>query len=366
MSVWKIIVAVLVFVILALAAIIIFTDKLDKVIVSLIPRPQEPKDRPYIIREVTFPGGAKEVKLAGELTMPHGDGPFPAIIMITGSGPQNRNEELAGHKPFLVFSDYMTRQGYAVLRYDDRGVGQSSGQFREATTKDFAADAASAMRWLRTQDNINIDLIGYAGHSEGGYIAPLAAQEEVPGFIILLAGPAQKLSDVILQQQIDIAKAHNKDEAEFKKIHVVIGGLVRILKSSSTPEEARKKLQAFLKKNDLSREQIDATIDLFATKWGLWIIDRDLMPSIKAYKGPVLAVFGGKDLQVSAEINAPIIEKALSHKASQVVTFPELNHLFQPAKTGSPEEYVWIETTFDESALKVIADWLKGVIARGR
>ena len=139
----------------------------------LIPCPQEPKDRPYHIREVVFPGGAEGVKLAGEMTAPQTGGPFPAVILIAGSGPQNRNEDLSGHKVFLVLSDYLTRRGYVVLRYDKRGIGKSSGDYQMATMADFADDAAAAMRWLKAQSDIDMARIGFLGHSSGGYVAPL-------------------------------------------------------------------------------------------------------------------------------------------------------------------------------------------------
>lgn len=161
---------------------------------GLWPRPQEPKERPYRVETVRFAGGESDLLLEGELTMPYGDGPFSAAVLITGSGPQDRNESVAGHKPFLVLSDHLTRSGYAVLRYDDRGVGQSSGDYSVATAKDFAADAAAVFSWLQRHPKINPSRIGFIGHSEGGYIAPLAANSAHDvAFMVFLAGPAKPL-----------------------------------------------------------------------------------------------------------------------------------------------------------------------------
>ncbi len=361
MSLWKILIAITFLVIIA-TLILLFTNWGNEILVRLVPRPQEPNDRPYVIKEVRFPGGAEGVTLAGELTMPREGGLFPAIIMITGSGPQDRNEEVAGHKPFLVFADYMTRRGYAVLRYDDRGFAQSSGVFQTATTKDFAADAAAAMHWIRLQANIDVNRIGYAGHSEGGYIAPLAAEEENAAFLILLAGPAKSLNEVALKQNTEFAKLEGMDENQVNDVRTYTGDLLCIFRYASTPEEAHRRAWKLFK----ARKQYLGSLAYIAegglkhqpSTWLMWLINYDPIPALKAFSGPVLAVFGGKDIQVSASDNAPIMENVLLNSHSRVMTFPNLNHFFQPTETGAMSEYWWKTTTFDEQAMKAIADWM--------
>lgn len=331
---------------------------IDGIFVSLAPRPQVPRKRPYIIRDAAVPGGAGDVLLAGELTMPVEGGPFPAVILITGSGAQNRNEEVAGHKVFLVLSDYLTRRGYAVLRYDDRGVGGSRGDFSTATTADFAADAAAALSWLRSQPEIDASRAGYAGHSEGGYVAALTAQIERPDFMILLAGPSQVLSEVAMLQVAEIGAASGMSESVLAVENRNSAKLMEILRSSKTPGDARDQLGSYLRDQGIPETAVREGLDLWATPWGLWIVDFDPRQLLAAYEGPVLALFGEKDLQVSAAANAPDMQSALRHSGSEVHTLSGLNHLFQPAETGLPDEYWRIETTFDEGAMKTIVDWL--------
>ena len=341
-----------------LGAVASCSQTVDEIIVGLQPRPQEPKDRPYVVREVSFPGGADGVVLAGELTMPAGEGPHPAVVLITGSGPHDRNETVSGHKVFLVLSDHLTRRGYAVLRYDDRGVAESGGDFSTATTLDLATDAAAALAWLRTQPGIDPARAGYAGHSEGGYVAPLAAPTERPDFMVLLAGPSQKLSDVVLLQQEEILRASGADDGMLAVNRRHAAELLQILRSAGTPGEAKRRIETFFRAEGVSEARIGENVDFWATPWGLWVIDFDPRPALAAYGGPVLALFGETDLQVSPEANAPDMVEALRHPDSEVVTLPGLNHLFQPSETGLPDEYWKIETTFDPAALDAIADWL--------
>lgn len=336
----------------------------DAIVVSMVPRPQEPDERPYAVTEVSFPGGGEEVTLAGELTMPLDGGPFSAVILITGSGPQNRNEEVSGHKVFLVLSDYLTRRGYAVLRYDDRGIGQSSGDFSTATTLDFAADAAAALGWLRAQPAVDATRAGFAGHSEGGFVAPLAAAAERPDFMILIAGPSQVLSEVIVLQQTEIGRAQGISEAEVVENDRIVARILEVVRGSKSPGEVHDRLEVLLRDHGASETELRANLDLWATPWGLWIVDFDPRPSLAAYDGPVLALYGAKDLQVSAVANAPDMIASFAHGGSEMLVLPGLNHLFQPTETGSPDEYWQIETTFDEGAMTAIADWLDLTLSR--
>jgi pimeloyl-ACP methyl ester carboxylesterase len=315
---------------------------------------------------VTFPGGAEGVTLAGELTMPREGGPFPTLIMITGSGPQTRDEEISGHKVFLVLSDFLTKRGFAVLRYDDRGVGESTGDFTTATTEDFALDAAAAMRWLKAEEHIDTSRAGYVGHSEGGWIAPLAVQTEDAAFMVLLAGPAENIVDTVIRQNADMPRAEGKS-GDWVALNVsATQGLMDIFKSARTPDEAHARALAhyarYQKKLGLPANQLEASLELVPPAWWIWAVKYDdPLPALRAFEGPVLAVFGEKDTQVSASANAPIMEDVLSNDASTVLTLPGLNHLFQPSKTGAISEYWRIRTTFDESAMEATADWLESL-----
>lgn len=332
----------------------------------LMPRPQEPKERPYHIGEVVFPGGAEGVMLAGEVTMPQTGGPFPALILIAGTGPHNRNEEVApGHKTFLVLSDYLTRCGYAVLRYDKRGIGESRGDYQTATMDDFADDAAAAMRWLKTQSNIDTTRVGFLGHSEGGMVAPIAAQSVDAAFLVLLAAPARDLAKVGEYQNTEIPRAMGKSEEWITRHQEVARESIKILKSATMAEQVRKQFEDLDQKNpghllllDFLGISLEEFFELVPPIGMMWAVRYDPLPALKAYPGPVLALFGSKDLQVSASANAPIMKRVLSHEASKTITFPGRNHLFQPAKTGSLDEYAWIETTFDQGAMETITNWL--------
>lgn len=360
----KLILIVILLPLLVVGAVVLFTPWLDGLIVDNIPRPQDPVERNYVIREVKFDGGETGVTLAGELTMPNSEGPFPAIVMITGSGPQDRNEQIMGHKPFLVFSDYMTKRGYAVLRYDDRGFAESTGNHNTATTEDFANDAVAALRWLKSQDNIDPLKTGFAGHSEGGYIAPLAAEQEIVNFMILLMEPAQTLAATLVEQQVDIAQVVGKSDADIARIKALIEATLGQVRISASPDEIRNRITPMLNENiDIVYEgNIEVALDIFASEWMMWLLDRDPIPALTSFTGPVLAIYGGMDAQVSAETNAPIMKATLTHTHSEVVVSPEINHFFQPVKTGALDELIWSDTTFDERLLDTIGDWLDATV----
>lgn len=337
--------------------------------IGLWSRPQEPKDRPYRIETIRFSAGEGNVWLEGELTMPYGHGPFPGVVFISGSGPQDRNEEIAGHKPFLILSDYLTRRGFAVLRYDDRGYGKSIEEFFEATADDFAMDAATAFELLQNHPDINRTQIGFLGHSEGGYIAPLAARRVLDAtFMIFLAGPAKPLlPDVVQDQARDLLYSIGASEAAIAKGSRQFAKLSDILRTTESSEETKRKVKAFLKEEGISTltgkklswPEINESIRLWGSAWGRWYAaGYDPLPALKAFNGPVLALFGATDLQVSARENAPIMTSVLMHPKSEVHVFQGLNHLFQPSEDGKLEDYAKIETTIDESVLRKIGDWL--------
>lgn len=325
------------------------------------PRPQDPRDRPYRIEPVRFPGGPG-VMLAGELTMPHGDGPFPAAVLITGSGPQDRDETVVGHRPFLVLSDHLTRAGYAVLRFDDRGVGESTGRFEAATMTDFAEDAAGAFRFLTEDKRIDATAIGFIGHSEGGYIAPVAAGHVPAAFLVLLAGPAKPLlPDVMVRQFADVNRAEGFAEKRIADGQQHYRDVTRILSSGEPLHEIRTAMDWYLASSGLSKRERAANLETWGTAWAVGYAGYDPLPALKGYPGPVLALFGGTDLQVSAEENAPVMRAALSNPKSSVEVFKGLNHLFQPSKTGKVSDYLWIDTTIHPDVLDRIAAWLGGL-----
>jgi uncharacterized protein len=340
----------------------------------VITRPQEPKAPfPYTAEDVTFPNEKFNINLAGTLTIPAGEGPFKAVIMITGSGAQNRDEELMGHKPFLVIADYLSRHGIAVLRYDDRGVGKSQGKYQEATSADLATDGEAAIRFLRNNPKINPKEIGIIGHSEGGLIAPIISASD-PGvaFIVSLAGPGVTGERIILKQSEDLGRMAGVKESELKESMEINKTLYAILKKEKDNKTAEtkivKKYTDILEKKKTSKEDIDKSVkQLQATfgadryTWFRYFIMTDPAVFWKKVKCPVLALNGEKDLQVAAGENLQAIEKTLKSSGNnsiKAIKLPELNHLFQHCMTGLPTEYNTIEETFSPEALKIISDWI--------
>jgi pimeloyl-ACP methyl ester carboxylesterase len=340
-------------------------------------RPQEPKPPfPYISEDVTFKNEKFNIELAGTLTVPEGKGPFTAVIMITGSGAQNRNEELLGHKPFLVIADHLTRNGIAVLRYDDRGVGKSQGDFITATSADMATDAEAAYYFLKNDPRIDKNSIGLAGHSEGGLIAPIVASSNPGiGFIISLAGPGVIGEKIIHRQNIDISLASGADEKDVRESISINKKLFAVLIKEPDNRKAETKLseeyERILNKKKMSAEEIEAALKQLKTglnpatyEWFRYFISTNPAVFWKRVKCPALALNGEKDLQVAPDINLKAIEKALrsgGNKSIKTIEFPGLNHLFQHCKTGLPAEYGEIEETVSPEVLKVISDWIRGL-----
>ncbi len=348
-----------------------------KVIEKVEPkRPQEPKEPfPYYTENVTFQNPKANISLAGTLSLPKKEGVFPVVVLITGSGPQNRNEELLGHKPFLVISDYLTKNGIAVLRFDDRGVGESKGDFETATSADFATDVESAIAYLKTRKEINPKKIGLMGHSEGGIISPMvAAKSKDVSFIVLLAGtgiPGDKL--LLLQQEL-IAKASGVSEAEIAKTSSINSKVFEAVKQSTDNQKLKTDLTTLINENekDMKADEIPngmskddyiaMQVKMVSSPWMEYFIKYDPAPTLQKVKCPVLAVNGGKDLQVPPKENLSAIENALKKGGNTRVTvreFPNLNHLFQECKTGAPSEYAEIEQTFSPLALNQITKWIQ-------
>ena len=346
-----------------------FDVNLSKEIVQkqVFSRPQEPKKPyPYYTEDVKFVNKTANVTLGGTLSLPKKEGNFPVVILITGSGAENRDEEIFGHKPFLILSDYLTKKGIAVLRLDDRGVGESTGNPGTATTMDFATDIQAGVDYLKTRAEINKKKIGLIGHSEGGIIAPMVAGNSKDiNFIVLLAGPGLRGDKILLLQNELIKRQSGMPEVEIQKEKEIYKGAYDLIIASSVNDQNLKNnISTYLKTryNDRSK---DENVKLFTTQaTGVWMynfIKLDPVPVLEKVKCPVLALNGSKDLQVPAEVNLEAIKKTLTESGNKKVTtkiLPNLNHLFQECQTGLPTEYGTIEQTFSPIALEEISNWL--------
>jgi hypothetical protein len=324
-------------------------------------RPQDPvKPYPYREEEITFPNSVAAITLAGTVTLPQGKGPFPAVVLITGSGPQNRDEEIVGHRPFLVLSDYLTRRGLAVLRVDDRGTAKSGGDFSTATTADFATDVEAAVAYMKSRPDIG--RIGLIGHSEGGIIAPMVASRNPDiAFIVLLAGTAVPGSEIIPEQVKLLNMVAGKTPEQAAEAAAKERSVLRLVVTEKDPAELKKKLHEILSPL-MQQEQIDPTIESLTSPWFKYFLTYDPAPALRKVKCPVLALNGSLDRQVSPAQNLLAIRAALQQGGNrhfEAVEMPGLNHLFQTAKTGSPEEYQVIEETFSPAALEKIAGWIQ-------
>lgn len=339
-------------------------------------RPQEPiKPYPYYSEDITFENKKAGISLAGTLTLPNKDGVFPVVILISGSGPQNRDEELLGHKPFLILSDFLTKNGIAVLRYDDRGTAFSKGDFNTATSADFATDVESAITYLKTRNEINKRKIGLIGHSEGGIIAPMVAHKSKDvAFVVLLAGTGIQGDQILLLQQKLIGKASGVSEEDLKKNELINRKIFDIVNKSNSLEQLNIDLTNFIKQslvNSPNTEKpqgmsdddfVKLQVKQIANPWMQYFIKYNPAPTLEKVKCPVLAMNGEKDLQVPAKENLEAIKKALTKGKNKKVTIkelPNLNHLFQECKTGSPAEYADIEQTFSPIALTEILKWIQ-------
>src|SRR5665648_483941 len=328
----------------------------------------------YIEEEAIYENKEAGITLAGTLTLPSGNGPFPAVLLITGSGPQDRNETIYNHSPFLVLADYLTRQDIAVLRVDDRGVGESTGDFSQATSEDFASDVLAGVEYLKTCKEIDPKKIGLIGHSEGGIIAPMVAVKSPDvAFIVLMAGTGLTGEEILYLQGALISRAMGVSEEDIIKNRQFNDKIFSVLKEEEDSEIAEKRLrQMFMedweKMSDEKKEQIGdpevflkAQLQSLLSPWLKFFLTYDPKPTLSKVKCPVLAINGEKDLQVPPKENLRAIEDALKTGGNQNYTIkelPGLNHLFQTAQTGVPAEYVKIEETISPEVLKIISDWI--------
>jgi pimeloyl-ACP methyl ester carboxylesterase len=347
--------------------------------VPTIHRPQEPKPPyPYTSEDVTYPSLQAGVTLAGTLTLPKGTGPFPVALLITGSGPQNRDEEILGHKPFLVLSDYLTRHGIAVLRVDDRGIAKSTGNFATATSADFAEDVRGGVAYLKTRKEIDPKKIGLIGHSEGGFIAPMIASTSKDiSFIVMMAGPGVPGNEIVLEQSALIAKSAGEPDSILTLNRNLMTKAFSIIKAEPDNAAARTKIESACEQEvkalpsdqQAAAKAINAEVDRqmgsLLSPWFRYFLTTDPRDFLRKVTCPTLAINGAKDMQVPPKQNLPEIQKALTAAGNThfvVKELPGLNHLFQTCTTGAPSEYSTIEETIAPIALETIGDWIHSTV----
>lgn len=338
-------------------------------------RPQEPAaPYPYYTEDVTFTNEQAGINLAGTLTLPKKEGNYPAVVLISGSGPQNRDEEVMGHKPFLVLADHLTKNGIAVLRYDDRGIAESKGKFAGATTSDFATDAAAAFKYLKTRKEINAKKIGLAGHSEGGTIAPIVASENKDiAFIVLMAGTAIPGDENMMLQNYMLGKADGMPEEELTKLAKINRKIYDAIKAEQDARALKSEVTAIFNKEfkplliskGIPQEQVTKYIEIqseeLSSSWYTHFIRYNPAPALEKVTCPILAINGSNDLQVAPKANLDAVKRATDKSGNKRVTvkeLPGLNHLFQESTTGAVAEYETIEQTFAPAALNEISGWI--------
>ncbi len=328
----------------------------------------------YHSEEVKFINSTDHLSLAGTLTLPAKKGVFPVVILISGSGPQTRDGEFAGHKLFLVLADYLTRQGIGVLRYDDRGFGQSTGNFSTGTSLDFSYDVQSAIEYLKTRKDVDKTKIGLIGHSDGAMIAPMvAARSSDVSFIVLLAGPGVPGDKLLLDRQELIEKKVGLADSLIKKSRNHSEQVFKIIINASNTETAKADLMKFSREhyNDIpgyaiphgvsKDEFIARQIEMFSSPWFKYLLTYDPAPVLQKVTCPVLALNGDKDVQVPAKANLEGIKKALEAGGNAKTTIKELigmNHAFQECETGMPDEYSKISQTLSTKAMLEMQQWI--------
>lgn len=340
-----------------------------------INRPQTPKEPfPYSSEIIIVQNKKAKVSIEGTLTLPQGKGPFPCVILVTGSGPQDRNSEILMHKSFWVIADYLSRHGIAVFRYDERGVGKTTGNFSTSTSYDFTDDLLAVYTHLRKHKNLNKKQIGLAGHSEGGLVCAMAAaKNKNVGFYISLAGPAVRGSEILLEQSKQLFMVSGKDEeyvnfeyAFRKKIFEMFHSISDSQKFAEAMREYFEKTMTEIseekaKEHNISKPFAEMWIIQLSSPWMKEFMSIDPANYLRKMKCPVLVMIGEKDFQVPHYQNLPIYENIFSeskHPNYTLLKMPQLNHLFQTANTGSISEYGRIEETFSPMALETMKDWI--------
>jgi pimeloyl-ACP methyl ester carboxylesterase len=335
-------------------------------------RPQEEAiaagPRPYRQQEVAFDNASAGIRLAGTLSVPDGTGPFPAVVLIGGTGPGTRDENSFGHQLFVVLADALNRRGIAVLRYDKRGVGGSGGDFATATIPDLASDAEAAMTFLMSRPEIEAKHIGLIGHSEGGAIAPMiAVRNPAARFAVLMAGPGMRIGRLLNIQDARIARASGVPEEQIAKRSAFFNKLYADLATTTSNPVALSVAKADIARGVTDKlirpENAEVLAHQVTSPWARQAFNYDPIPTLRALRTPVLVLDGGRDLYVPPEDNLPAIKAALKgNPGATIVELPDINHMFQTAKIGTPAESASIEETMSPVALKMIVDW---VVAHG-
>nr|AIF04117.1 hydrolase, alpha/beta fold family [uncultured marine group II/III euryarchaeote KM3_170_G02] len=338
-------------------------------------RPQEPRGPlPYDEEDVSYRSPLHDLTLAGTLTIPRSSRPLAAVLLITGSGSQDRDESIAGHRPFLVIADALSRRGIAVLRVDDRGVGGSSAGATPATSVDLADDVLAGVKYLAARPEIDAARIGLIGHSEGGLIAPMvAARSDQVSMIVMLAGPGVPGTQILLTQGRLIGEAMKRPEWFLDWNQMVQRELFDAIAELPDPAASREKIAGMIDDwiarvpeqhavtRDTLRTDLNRQLEMFNSPWFRYFLFHDPDPVLRRVPCPVLALFGERDLQVPAEENSAAVARALAagrNRYATIATLDELNHLFQTCETGSPLEYSTIAETMNPAALEFMVDWV--------
>ena len=329
-------------------------------------RPQDPQPPfNYHIEEVTFVNEKEGNTLVGTLTIPKGEGPFPAMVLVSGSGQQDRDEELMNHRPFWVIADYCALHGIAVLRYDDRGIGGSEGEVKNATSMDFSYDAEAAFDYLRNRKEINASKVGILGHSEGGVINfMVSARRPEVAFLISLAGPSVNGIEVLKEQQAAILRASGMSEEAIQFSGNANAQMFDIVEASNDRVEADTLIRQLLKGWGYNEELTEQTVGQMTSPWMYYFLKYDPTEAIVKTKCPALLLNGSKDLQVIASQNLPAYEKIIAEygKTNLILReLPDLNHLFQHCESGLPNEYFEIEETISPEVLEMIVGFVKEI-----
>lgn len=340
---------------------------------------------PYDVEEVTFPSSEPNVLLSGTITKPQGNGKkFPAVVLISGSGPQNRDEQIGNHKPFAVIADFLTRQGFIVLRFDDRGVGKSTGIFSTATSADFAKDVEGAVAFLLKRDDVDKKQLGLIGHSEGGMIAPMvAAQRNDIAFLILLAGPGIPVQELMVEQNMAIFRIAGVDSTQTELYGKMYGQIAKTVLNHTDSAKLHQQLMALIQQHVSGMDKHFVTMlnlhtpdnvaayaksmaEEMGSPWMRYFLNYNPQPVLKKVRAHVLALNGEKDIQVLATSNLNGIENSLKKGAARsykTMMVPGVNHLFQQCTTCNIQEYMQLEETFSEKTLNTMGEWLKSIIS---
>jgi uncharacterized protein len=334
-------------------------------------RPQTPTPPfSYLQEQVSFESGS--ARISGTLSIPEGEGPFPAIILVAGSGPMNRDQEVFGHKPFAVISDFLTLKGWCVFRYDKRGIGESTGDLKFATTDSLAKDAYHAIEIVRRHSKVHSEKVGFLGHSEGSLVASMAAEMGVtPAFIVSMGGPAIRGDSLLLEQTEALAKSSGTSIDERIATRSLNAALYRSAASEKDDRQARWEMEAYISEwllgfDDTLRvelgKQVKDQIPILLSAWFRRFMRIEPSEFWSKVTCPVLILQGDLDLQVVEENGYRLrgILRSSGNSNVSLSVLPDHNHLFQVAKTGLPDEYGQIQETVSVQTLNLIGNWLKG------